>query len=38
MKYSIEPAYYLRNELIRELIKAGTDPKNQQFFTERKVH
>ncbi len=34
MSYSIEPAYLVRNELVRLLMKAGTDPVNQWFFTD----
>lgn len=34
MAYSIEPAFTVANELARQLIKAGTDPVNQWFFSD----
>jgi hypothetical protein len=34
MSYSIEPAYKVGDELIRLIIKAGTDPVNQWFFSD----
>lgn len=34
MKYTIEPAYLVRNELIRLILKAGNDPINKWFFTD----
>lgn len=32
--YSIEPAYIVRDQLIRVLMKASTDPENKWFFTD----
>ena len=32
MAYSIEPAYTVKNELLRLLIKASTNKKNQWLF------
>ena len=34
MKYSIEPAYLVYNELVRLILKAGNDPVNKWFFTD----
>lgn len=34
MTYSLEPAYSVRNQLIRELLKASINPVNQWFFTD----
>lgn len=34
MSYSLEPAYTVRNELIRLIMKAGTNPVNKWFFTD----
>ncbi len=34
MSYSLEPAYAVRNKLVRALLKAGTNPENQWFFTD----
>lgn len=34
MVYSIEPAYSIKNELTRIIIKAGTEPINKWFFTD----
>lgn len=34
MSYSIEPAYTVKNELARIIIKAGTEPINKWFFTD----
>lgn len=34
MTYSLEPAAYVKNELSRLIIKAGTEPENKWFFTD----
>lgn len=34
MKYTIEPAYLVRNELVRLILQAGNDPINKWFFTD----
>ena len=34
MSYSIEPAYVVHHELMRLIIKAGSDPVNKWFFTD----
>ena len=34
MSYSIEPSYIVSAELTRQLVKAGTDPVNQWFFSD----
>lgn len=34
MFYSLEPSFVVSTELTRQLIKAGTDPVNQWFFTD----
>jgi hypothetical protein len=34
MSYSIEPAFTVKNELSRLIIKAGTEPENKWFFTD----